>query len=125
MHRALARFGQSILRMDAADTAAQFTEAGSIADQGQRPIVGRAAIQAFLESFVKFKVLEYDIKATSTSVQHGRAAQSGSYSQVVVIPDGNTVHVRGSFQAAWECNAEGSWRISSMQTAPAAAKAPG
>ncbi len=116
---ALARFSRAILRMDSTTIAAQFTENGSMAHQGQQPIVGRAAIKSFLDSFAKFKVLQYDIKATSTSVQYRHATQEGQYSQVVVTPNGNTVHVNGVFAAKWELNSEGVWQISSMRTGPA------
>lgn len=114
---ALARFSQAIRRMDSAAIAAQFTETGSMADQGQHPIVGRAAIHAFLASFEKFKVLQYHIRATSTSVQDRHAAQHGQYNEVVVTPNGDTVQPGGVFEAEWVCNSEGVWQMDSMRTA--------
>ena len=125
VHVALARFSQSILRMDSAAIAAQFTETGSMADQEQRPIVGRAAIQAFLASFKRFKVLQYHIQATSTSVQDSHATQQGQYTEVVVTPKGDTVRPSGVFEAKWVCNSEGVWQMNSMRTARAAEKPAG
>ena len=122
---ALARFSQAILKMDSSAIAAQFIETGSMADQGQRPIVGRAAIQAFLASFEKFKVLQYRIQATSTSVQDSHATQQGQYSEVVVTPNGNTVHPSGVFEAKWVCSSEGVWQMDSMRTARVDAKPAG
>ncbi len=122
---ALTRFSQAILGMNSSAVAAQFTETGSMADQGQRPIVGRAAIQAFLASFEKFKVIQYHIHATSTSVHDSYATQRGQYSEVVVTPNGNTVHPSGVFEAKWVCSSEGVWQIGSMRTARVDAKPAG
>ena len=90
-----------------------------MAHQGQPPIVGRAAIQAFLESFANYKVLAHQMKPKSAVAQGHTVQQTGTYEQSVLSPEGRTLQVSGEFAAVWKQEHGGQWFIESMRTAPA------
>ena len=114
----LAQYAQLLQMQDSSAVAAMFEPSGSMAHQGQPPIVGRAAIQTFLESFASYKVLAHKMQLTS-AVAHERAVeQIGRYAQSVVTPEGRTVQVSGAFVAVWRRKQGGQWLIQSMRTAP-------
>ena len=114
----LAQYAELLQRQDSSAVAAMFEPSGSMAHEGQAPIVGRVAIQAFLESFASYKVLAHKMQLTS-AVAHDRAVeQIGRYTQSVVTPEGGTVQVSGTFVAVWRHEQRGQWLIESMRTAP-------
>ena len=96
-----------------------FETAGSMAHQGQSPIVGRVAIQAFLESFASYKVLSHEMQIASAVAQGHTVQQTGTYAQSVLTPEGRTLQVGGTFSAVWQQEQDGQWLIQSMRTAPA------
>lgn len=115
----LAHYAELLRRQDSSAIAAMFERAGSMAHQGQPPIVGRAAIQAFLESFANYKVLAQQMQLTSAVEQGHTVQQTGTYAQSVLTPEGRTLQVRGTFTAVWQQEEDGQWLIQSMRTAPA------
>ena len=90
-----------------------------MAHQGQSPIVGRTAIQAFLESFASYTVLAHRMQLTSAVAQGRTVQQTGTYAQSVLTPEGRTLQVGGTFIAVWQQEQGGQWLIKSMRTAPA------
>jgi len=96
-----------------------FEPSGFIAHQGQPPIVGRAAIEAFLQSFGSYKVLSHQMQVSSVVVLGRTVEQTGTYAQAVLTPEGRTLQVAGRFTAAWHQEQSGAWLIQSMRTAPA------
>lgn len=116
---ALAGYRDAVLRGDMAAVGALFDDNASIDHDGQAPVVGRAAIRAFFESFADYQVLAYRIEAGSTALRNGVATQEGSYRQVVKTPAGLTISVEGTFRAQWQRSATGAWRLRRMQTASA------
>ena len=90
-----------------------------MAHQGQPPIVGRAAIEAFLQSFGSYKVLSHQMLVSSVVAQGSTVEQTGTYAQTVLTPEGRTLQVAGRFTAVWHQEQSGAWFIQSMRTAPA------
>ena len=115
----LAQYAEHLRRQDSSAIAAMFEPAGSMAHQGQRPVVGRADIQAFLKSFSNYKVLAYEMQLTSVFARAHSVQQTGTYAQSVLTPEGRTLQVRGTFTAVWLQEQDGHWLIQSMRTAPA------
>ena len=115
----LAQYAELLQRQDPSAVAAMFEPAGSMAHQGQSPIVGRAAIQAFLESFASYKVLSHKMQLTSAVAQGHTVQQTGTYAQSVLTPEGRTLRVGGTFTAVWQQEQDGQWLIQSLRTAPA------
>ena len=115
----LAQYAELLRRQDSSAIAAMFEPAGSMAHQGQRPVVGRADIQAFLKSFSNYKVLAYEMQLTSAVAQAHSVQQTGTYAQSVLTPEGRTLQVRGTFTVVWLQGQDGQWLIQSMRTAPA------
>jgi hypothetical protein len=82
----------------------------------QSPVKGRSAIQSFLASFANYKIVQYDLNATSTLVENGSVTQVGTYRQVVTLPAGQIITVQGTFTAKWEHQPGNQWLLSSMHT---------
>lgn len=114
----LANYGEALRRMDYDQVANFFVESGEVTHSGGEPVRGRESIRKFLKSFAEFKVLEYAIQAESIVVEGSAAKQTGFFSQTVVIPNGNTVRIRGRFEASWIQSSNGQWNLARMQTAP-------
>lgn len=114
----LEQYAEHLQRQDSAAIAAMFEPSGFMAHQGQPPIVGRAAIQAFLESFAGYKVLAHKMLVTSAVGEVGTVEQTGTYSQSVLTPEGRKLDVAGTFTALWQHEQGGQWLIQSMRTAP-------
>src|SRR5262249_60221001 len=83
---------------------------------GPQPIVGPRAIEAYLRTFDKYKVLAYPATADTTIVHGDRGHQTGPYVQRVTLPNGQTIEVRGRFQVDWERAGDGRWLIRRMGT---------
>ena len=115
----LAQYSELLQRQDSSAIAGMFEPAGSMAHLGQSPIVGRAAIQAFLESFASYKVLSHKMQITSAVAQGHTVQQTGMYAQSVLTPEGRTLRVGGKFTAVWQQEQDGQWLIQSLRTAPA------
>lgn len=115
---ALENYVQLLRRQDAVGLSEMFVPDGSSSHADQKPIVGRPAIRAFLESFAGYKVVAHEMPVTSVSVHGNRVTQSGTYHQTVRTPDGQTIQVRGVFVAEWERQGDDRWLIRRMHTAP-------
>ena len=115
----LARYAELLHRQDAAALSGMFEPSGSMVHQGQPPVVGRAAIQAFLESFAGYKVLSHQMQVDSFVARGSTVEQTGTYAQAVLTPEGRTLEVAGKFAAVWRQEQDGTWLIQSMRTAPA------
>jgi uncharacterized protein (TIGR02246 family) len=115
---ALENYVQVLRRQDAAGLSELFEPEGSSSHADQKPIVGRPALRAFIESFASYKVLAHEMPVTSVVVQGNRVTQTGTYHQTVRTLDGQTIQVRGVFVAEWERQGDGRWLIRRMHTAP-------
>jgi uncharacterized protein (TIGR02246 family) len=115
---ALENYIQLLRGQDAVGLAELFAPDGATSHGDQKPIIGRPAIRAMLESFASYKVVEHDMWVTAVSVDGKRVTQSGTYHQTVRTPDGQTIQVQGIFTAEWERQGDGHWLIRHMHTAP-------
>lgn len=116
VERALARYEAFTLAMAHDSLAAMFASDGILAAAGQPDVVGPAAIAAHLRAFVGFRVLADSLHADSTRIEQGRARQVGTYWQRVRVPQGDTVEVRGRFEAEWVRVSGVGWRLRRLAT---------
>jgi ketosteroid isomerase-like protein len=112
----LAAFRKSIQDMNVDATVALLAPNASISHADQPPVIGTAAIGAFLRGFAQFHVTAYELTGVSTHVNGDAATQHGHYHQEVTTPDGKPVVVDGVFDASWR-KRDGKWRIETMHTA--------
>jgi ketosteroid isomerase-like protein len=113
---ALAAYRQSILTMNVDATVERLEPDAQIHHADNPPIVGREAIRAFLLTFSKYHVTAYRLDADKTNVTGATATQHGTYHEDVTGPDGKPIHVDGVFDASWQRDADGRWRIARMHT---------
>lgn len=114
----LANYEGALRQMNYDQVADYFAKTGEIENPGSPSVQGREAIRKFLKSFAGFRILESTARAESTIVDGHSARQAGAYAQTVIIPGGNTVRVRGRFEAHWSQESDGQWRLTRMQTTP-------
>ena len=115
---ALAAYRQAVFDMNVDAIVENFAPSASISHADQPPVIGKAAIGAFLRTFAGFHVSQYTLDADSTRVDGELAWQHGHYHQAVMTPDGKAVEVSGVFDASWKMQPDGHWRITRMHTAP-------
>lgn len=113
----LDRFAQLSREGDAGAIAQLYARDGEIANPGQDVIKGRAAIQAFLDKFAQYQLLEYVLTPTTTTGDKNGVTQTGSFRQRVRTPEGNIVEVSGTFTAEWILE-DFVWHIRRMTTRP-------
>jgi len=116
LEAALARYARLSTAMAHDSVAALFTEDGELAGGGPAPLVGPAAIAAFLHTFSGYHVLEDELVADTTRIVADTAWQDGTYRQRVVIPSGDTVQVSGRFRITWRDLPGAGWKIRRMET---------
>jgi len=116
--RALAHYRDLVLVMAHDSIAALFLSDGELSAAGQPTITGPAAIAAHLHSFAAYHVLANELVADSTRVAGDTAWQSGTYSQRVQVPAGDTVQVHGRFELQWRRVSGAGWRIRRIATRP-------
>lgn len=99
---ALAHYDSLIVHMDHDSIAATFMPNGESSDGNQAPIRGPDAIRHSLLNFAAYHVLSNRLGADTTIVIADTAWQTGTYSQRVQIPKGDTVSVSGRFAVTWQ-----------------------
>ncbi len=113
---ALSRYEGLLRAQDASGIAQMFVPGGRLEHVGQDPIVGRENIQAFLNSFARYKVLSHDMQLDSSAFTPCHASQSGTYVQHVRVPDGQEITAQGWFLFKWIEQTDGRWLLESAQT---------
>ena len=111
---ALQRYAALVIAMDHDAIGRLFADSGRLLRAGQPPMIGPAAVSAFLESYQDYHVEQNEITPDSTQVQGDSARQVGRYHQRVQLPDHTTVEVRGHFETIWT-KVGTDWRIASMR----------
>jgi ketosteroid isomerase-like protein len=115
---ALRHFTVLVARMANDSIAAMYAPDGMLAGADRTPIVGPAAIQAFLDTFAGYHVLAYATVADTLRIRGDTAFQVGRWWQRVQVPAGDTVFVSGGFTAEWVRNTLGQWHLRRMGTMP-------
>ena len=114
----LEAYRRAVFAMNVGAIVDEFAPSASISHADQPPVIGKAAIGAFLSTFAAFHVTQYTLVADSTRIDGDLAFQHGHYHQAVTTPDGKPVEVSGVFDAEWKKQPDGHWRITRMHTAP-------
>lgn len=112
----LAHYQSLLQRMEADSLAAYFTADGRAQAEGQPDVVGPAAIATHLKTFKDYRVLGDSMVVDSAQTAHVVGTQYGHYWQRVRVPKGDTVEVRGKFEAEWVWTKEGGWKLRRMAT---------
>ncbi len=115
---ALQKCSGDMLAMDADRIASAFASDGELQDRDRPPVVGRDAIRTYLKTFTGVKVEENVLKGGSLQIVGPSALQMGTFRQKARLADGKVVESKGTFEAEWERQADGSWLISRVTTNP-------
>ncbi len=115
---ALSAYSARVLAMDADGIAATFTPDGELQNPGRDPIKGPDAIRTFLKSFTGVTVEENEIRGVFLQIVGAGALQTGTFRQKARLADGTVVDSKGTFEAEWERQADGSWLLARMTTNP-------
>lgn len=113
---AFEQYARLLRAMDHAGMAALFVPTGRVVNPGETPIVGPAAIDAFLERFADYKVVRYDVTIDRISVHGDSAVQSARFAQRVRVPARDTIDVTGRIRARLVRDPRGLWRVVEMGT---------
>lgn len=116
---ALARYRESVLAGKTDQLPDLFDPSGELSRDDQPAVSGRAALAAYFKSSAGTKVVDYELKATSTSVSGDQATQKGRYREKVVTPAGQTVSGQGTFDASWSRQSDGRWLLHRLHTTAA------
>jgi hypothetical protein len=78
---------------------------------------GRDSIKKFLSTFKDLKVLQQTSSTDNIEILGDSAIQTGSYVQIDVVADKDTITVRGTYKAMWRWDGD-AWKIKRMETTP-------
>jgi ketosteroid isomerase-like protein len=115
---ALQAFSRYTLAMEADRVAAAFTAEGEIQEGDQPPVKAPEAIRATFTARAGARVEESVFKGTSLQVLGPSALQGGTFRQKTRLSDGKVVETKGSFEAEWERQSDGSWLIARLTMNP-------
>ncbi len=115
---ALQAYSSSVLAMDANRIAASYTAGGELQIPGREPLKGPDAIRAFFGSLSGVTLEENELKSATLQVVGPGALQTGTFRQKARLADGKVVETKGTFEAEWERQRDGSWRLARMTTNP-------
>lgn len=79
---------------------------------------GRDSIRNFLGTFKNVHVLSQHSVTRSIEINADSSIQKGSYKQVAVIDNKDTIKVKGDYMVNWIWNKKEGWRIKKMVTVP-------
>jgi hypothetical protein len=102
-----------IKKLDADAIALLYDEEGDLGKIAH----GRDSIRNFLRSFKDIQVLEQVSTSDVVDIMGDSAKQEGSYVQIDVVANKDTVTVRGTYKALWKWDGD-AWKIKRMETAP-------
>ena len=115
VEQAMLKYNRYILKMDVDSIALLYTPDGELGKMAR----GRDSIRRFLENFKKYKVLSQVSKTNLININKDTALQSGLYTQKVIVPQNDTVTVKGLFSTKWIWMDSTGWHIQRMETLPA------
>lgn len=115
---ALSRYRQLVLDMETDKIVDMFDATAELAIEEQAPALGRDAIRSLLQARVDYKIVEYELTPSSTTVSGGSGNQRGTYRQKLRTPGGQDTTLQGRFEAQWVRQANGPWLIRRMHLSP-------
>lgn len=110
---AMKKYDRLILKTNADSIAMLYSPDGELGNVA----TGRDSIRNFLNRFNNYKVLMQESKTSFITINRDTAFQTGIYRQKVIIPSGDTVLVKGIFNAKWIWT-KNVWEIKRMDTQP-------
>jgi hypothetical protein len=111
---ALTKFSDYMEYMQCNDAADMFEANGSLAESNRRTLESREEIRQSLCRPTVAKVLSYKMHADETLVENQTAKQRGTFSQSLVISNGETLAKDGVFSAEWSRQADKRWLVKRM-----------
>jgi SnoaL-like domain len=112
---AMRYYDHLILKTDADSIALLYMPNGELGNIA----VGRDSIRNFLNRFENFKVIYQTTTVDSITIKNDTAMLNGIYHQKVIVPAGDTISVKGEYNAKWIWLKDGGWHIRRMETHPA------
>jgi hypothetical protein len=114
LRAAMQEYDRLILKTDGDSIAQLYTIDGDLGSVAH----GRDSIRKFLYKFKDFKVLEQVSAVDSIRATPDTGFVAGSYHQKVILPNHDTVSVKGMFSSIWIMVPEYGWQIRKMETRP-------
>jgi hypothetical protein len=114
VEQAMKQYDHLIKNMDADSIALLYAPGGNLGDVAH----GRDSIRKFLLRFKNYTVLSQVSTTSFVKVDGDSSIQQGTYRQVVIVPQNDTVVVKGEFTANWVWLSPGEWHIQKMITKP-------
>ena len=111
---AMKQYDHLIKKLDADSISLLYTANGNLGDI----VHGRDSIKKFLSSFVNVRVLSQVSSTKSIDMYGDSATQKGSYQQMDLLAEKDTVRVNGEYTAHWQWLPSEGWRIKYMVTKP-------
>ena len=108
------RYDRFIKAVNADSIALLYTPDGDLGNVAH----GQDSIRRFLATFKNVTVLSMASTTDSIAIQGDSSIQTGTYRQVAVLSEKDTVHVKGTYRANWQWTPEHGWRIKRMITKP-------
>ncbi len=111
---AMRYYDHLILKTNADSIALLYTPDGELGNIA----IGRDSIRNYLNRFRNFKVIYQSTTTDSITIKDDTAISNGIYRQKVIVPSGDTVSVKGEYDAKWIWLKDGGWHIRKMETHP-------
>jgi hypothetical protein len=111
---AMKTYDNLILKLDADSISKSFTPDGNLGNIA----IGRDSIKKFLLSIKNVRVLSQSSRTSTIDVIGDSAIQKGTYYQIALISEKDTVNVKGEFIANWQWITNKGWFIKRMITKP-------
>jgi len=113
---ALARYSDLVRQQEPDKIVSMFDSSAEVSVDSDKPAVGRDEIHAYFKVLAKSKVVEFELKATSTTVTKDDASQRGTYLQTTNDAAGEGRTLKGTFEATWTRKPGGDWLLHRMRT---------
>ena len=110
----LRSYGDMLRGMKFLEMSRLFADSGAIVNPGQPSIVGPKAIRKFLEGFATYRITEYRLDVDTVNVLGDSATANAHFTQIVIVPVGDTLHVVGKIHSRWTRDSQGHWKIQEM-----------
>jgi ketosteroid isomerase-like protein len=111
---AMKQYDHLIKKMDADSIALLYPPDGDLGGIAR----GRDSIKKFLSTFKDLRVLSQSSTTNSIEIHNDTSIQTGTYRQIVLIHEKDTVKVKGEYTTTWLWMPQDGWDIKRMITKP-------